>query len=203
MKKVLILALVAFAAVQSFAVGLGVRDAYVVGGMTGDYDDFGGSGDALTFEMLFPVNSLLGVHVGAGVEFASYSAEGESASAFGVTVSSADTYLLYFDFSVPVMARFNIASGFFAEAGLNLGLNLGTWGWVDIDDSDVESVDDASAFNVDLAVGAGYIFNFGLGLDARFTYGLTDAVETKVLNKTISGGRYALQFALSYWFKRP
>jgi len=205
MKKVLILAFIAITAVQSFAIGLGVRGVFFVGSMTGDMDEYVGSGEILSFETLIPINEYLSVHPALGVE----AAEHVNDKTEGFFSTTNEYHLSYFDLSIPVMARFNFTPNIFAEAGLNFGINLYTEAWskVGSEETDHKSVDDAGVFNVDFAFGGGYIFDFGLFLDLRISYGLTNSVENfvdfTVDNQVVSksGGRYAVQFGVGYWFK--
>ncbi|MCQ2053914.1 MAG: PorT family protein [Fibrobacter sp.] len=198
MKKILFIAVIAFAAVQSFAVGLGLRDALIIGGLTGDADDFAGTGDVFTFEMLFPINDVVAIHPAVGFEYASYDASYEEYD--GWYTRSATSYLAYIDMSMPVMVRFNITPGLFAEGGVNIGLNLFTISWYEYGnyDSDAEIVDEANSLNVDLAFGAGYVFGFGLGIDGRFTYGLTNIID----EDGSDAGRFGVHIGISYWFKK-
>lgn len=198
MKKILFIAVIAFAAVQSFAVGLGLRDALIVGGLTGDADDFVGTGDAFTFEMLFPINDVVAIHPAVGFEYVSYSASFDGDN--GWYSYSYTDYIAYVDLAMPVLVRFNITPGLFAEAGVNVGVNIATVGWIEYDDydSDAEIIDNANSLNLDLAFGAGYVFGFGLGIDGRFTYGLTNIID----EDGSDAGRFGVHIGISYWFKK-
>lgn len=193
MKKLIVLAFVAFAAVQSFAVGLGLRDAFIVGSLMGDADGNIGTGDAFTFEMLFPVNENFGIHTGAGIEYAMYDFDVDDYNDY-------HRYIMYVDMSIPVLARLNFTPGFFMDLGVNLGLNLTTLSWVEYGSrsTDAESIDEASGFNVDFAAGMGYVFKFGLGIDGRITYGLTNVFDLD----NVDSNRFGIQIGLSYWFKQ-
>lgn len=206
MKKLIVLAFIAFAAVQSFAVGLGLRESIIVGGGTGDDHVWGGAagseyfgvGDAFTFEMYFPITSTFGIHPAAGFEYGMYSYEEDG--------YDATTYsYIYLDLTLPVMARFYIIPGLFAEAGFNFGLNMVSAILADYDDdSSAETIDEANPLNIELAVGAGYVFPFGLSLDMRFCYGLTDVLDVKNFKgDNVDFGRFGVHIGLSYWFKRP
>lgn len=190
MKKVLVILAIAFAAVQSYAVvGLGLRDAIIIGSYTGDdLKDYSGTGDVFTFDVNIPVTDLISIHPGLGFSYATLIN----------TKGNFDTEIDYIDLSLPVMVRFNIVKGFFAEIGPAFDLNLLTT----FDNGfDTDDLDDANSMNIGLAIGAGYVFGFGFGIDGRLNYGLNDSFDPEY--GSCDAARFGFQIGLSYWFKGP
>ena len=87
--------------------------------------------------------------------------------------------------NVPVMAKVYIVEGLYAEAGPQIGFNVKSE--IDSDPDDVDSGDvtiDEDVINdveFSVGVGAGYQFNNGLFLNARYNFGLTDVFNNEDL----------------------
>jgi len=87
--------------------------------------------------------------------------------------------------NVPVMAKVYIVEGLYAEAGPQIGFNVKSE--IDSDPDDVDSgdvtIDEDVINDVDFSVGvgAGYQFNNGLFLNARYNFGLTDVFNNEDL----------------------
>ncbi|WP_339698883.1 porin family protein [uncultured Marixanthomonas sp.] len=87
--------------------------------------------------------------------------------------------------NVPVMAKVYIVEGLYAEAGPQIGFNVKSE--IDTDPDDVDSgdvtIDEDVINDVDFSVGvgAGYQFNNGLFLNARYNFGLTDVFNNEDL----------------------
>ncbi len=85
--------------------------------------------------------------------------------------------------NVPVMAKVYLIEGLYAEAGPQIGFNVKNE--IDSDPDDVGSGStelDGDLFNdidFSVGVGAGYRFNNGLFLNARYNFGLTDIVNNE------------------------
>jgi len=84
-----------------------------------------------------------------------------------------------FDYiNVPVMAKFYATEGFFLEAGPQIGILMSA---KDKYDSPTSGEDDIKEFisNTDFAgnIGAGYQFESGLNVGARFSYGFSNINE--------------------------
>lgn len=192
MKKILFTLVLAMATVQGFAqLQLGIRDAIVSAVYTGDLGDATDEvfiGDALTFELNYKLNENMSIHPSIGFEVAALT---EEQVYYGQEV---DYNIAYLDLILPVMFRYNFTPGWFAEVGPQFSFNIATAVW--FDDEDAEEAKDAESFDFGIAFGAGYVFHFGLGLDARYTVGLTDKSEY------VDGSMGRFYFGLSYWFKR-
>jgi hypothetical protein len=98
--------------------------------------------------------------------------------------------------NVPVMAQFMFGNGFRVQTGPQVGFMVSAKhdnGDLEIDVSDqLETIDFAWSF------GAGYLFPGGIGIDARYNYGLTNIYE----NNTIEQKNRVFQFGLFYQFTR-
>jgi len=192
MNKILLTLVVAFAAVQSFAhLQLGVRDAIVSSAYNGDAGNAleeASSGDALTFEVNYKLTQSVGVHTSLGLELGAFTEER------GVDRAHYDYNRAYLDLILPVMFRYNFTPGWFAEVGPAMSFNLVTYDW--IDDEDAKKVKDTEVFDLGVAVGAGYVFGFGLGIDSRLNFGVLDKF------KHVDGTMARFYIGLSYWFKR-
>ena len=87
--------------------------------------------------------------------------------------------------NIPVMLQYNIASGFFAETGPQLGFL--TSAKAKMDDGDDEETmdikDDLKSINFSWALGVGYKMANGFGVGARYNLGLSsiaDDDDTKI-----------------------
>lgn len=94
--------------------------------------------------------------------------------------------------NIPVVLKFYVAQGFNLQAGPQFGFI--------VDDKirtvigDIEGQIDAEKTDVSGIVGAGYDFPFGIRLDARYNFGLTDVV------KDGNGKNSVFSVALGYSF---
>ncbi|OBX26964.1 outer membrane protein with beta-barrel domain [Gelidibacter algens] len=114
-----------------------------------------------------------------------YSGQGFTAvtrdeSNFFNTDGNVDYKLSYIQ--VPLMAKFYLVKGLYAEAGPQFGFKVkeeidfnsdSDGGDIEIDSDDSQIKD----FDTSLALGAGYKFDNGFSLSARYTYGLTTIVK--------------------------
>lgn len=105
------------------------------------------------------------------------------------------TYRLNY-INLPVLIRYELPKGFFAETGLQAGVLAnarvkGAGGSTDIKDS-------YESFDLSLPFGLGYKFNNGLGANLRYNAGLTNIYKVKILKPHNS----VVQLGLFYIFKR-
>lgn len=179
----MIVAVMAFVATTSFAqTTFGVKAGLNISNIKVD-----GDGASASFD------SKAGLAIGG---FAKFNLSDEFAlqpellfSQHGAKIGDAKFNLNYI--SVPVMAKYYF-SGFNIQAGPQLGLLMSA----KADDEDVK--DSMKGMDFGINIGAGYDFEMGLGIDARYNVGLSNIAEdtdddSKMLNK-------GFQFTLSYAF---
>ncbi|PVW15685.1 porin family protein [Marixanthomonas spongiae] len=106
--------------------------------------------------------------------------------------------------NVPVMAKVYIVEGLYAEAGPQIGFNVKNE--IDSDPDDFGSGEtelDGDMFNdVDFSVGvgAGYRFNNGLFLNARYNFGLSDIVNNEDLPVEVDAKNTVFAVSAGYSF---
>jgi hypothetical protein len=90
--------------------------------------------------------------------------------------------------NIPVMAQYNTPSGFYVEAGPQLGLLLSAK--VKLDGESIDVKESTNTTNFGASFGAGYNMGlgFGLGFGARYNLGLSNAYGDKVNTSNISIG---------------
>jgi hypothetical protein len=96
--------------------------------------------------------------------------------------------------TVPVMVKYS-----FGEINLMAGPQLGYIMSAEIDGEDVmgEDVFDMKSLDFGLAIGAGYEMENGIGIDARYYFGLANLTNME----DVTAKNSSLQIALSYRFK--
>lgn len=92
---------------------------------------------------------------------------------------------------VPIMVKFYPVSGLSLQAGPQFGFLTSA----KMDDEDMK--DDVKKFDLALNLGAGYELENGLGLDLRYSLGLTDANKAEEMGEAKNG---VFSIALSYSF---
>lgn len=106
-----------------------------------------------------------------------------------------DTRLKLTYINVPVVAQYMINDGFRLQTGPQLGFLINAeqkFGSIEVDqDKFYESID------LSWAVGAGYLFSSGIGIDARYNIGLSDISEDESFNSK----NRVFQVGLFYQFK--
>ena len=75
--------------------------------------------------------------------------------------------------NIPVMAQYNTPSGFYVEAGPQLGFLLSAKAKEDGESEDIK--DFLNSTNFGASFGAGYNMGSGLGFGARYNLGLSNA----------------------------
>jgi len=195
MKKIILLAILAMFTSGAFAQGLGfgARISYQSEAMLGDdaeyfADETVSSGFGGGMDVLYHFSPMVGLHSGAIFQ----------ANVYSWTTASVDYSYLFLNLQIPVLARFNFTPGFFAEAGLDMGINMTASAYDEISD-DWNDIDDWNTFQLGLSAGAGYTLWFGLEFSGRFSYGLLDPVDWTP-SPDIKPFRF--QFDVSYWFKK-
>lgn len=195
MKKLTLLAAVALFASSALAqgLGLGARISYQSEAMMGDdaeffADETVSSGFGGGIDVLYHFSPMVGLHSGALFQLNAYS----------WTVSSVDYSYLFMNLQVPVLARINFTPGFFAEAGLDMSINMLASAYDEISD-EWNDIDKWNTFQLGLTAGAGYTLWFGLEFSGRFSYGLLDPIDT---DPTPDIKPFRFQFDVSYWFKK-
>lgn len=163
-----------------FNEGIGMFSGKHIGGLLDEV----GTNTGVSFEMLIKINEQLSIHPAVGINFDLYEGtwESETDNGYHYYYSSVDEDLILFNLQLPVLVRYNFTPGFFAEAGLQAGLNLiSSYGI----DGDYESIEEnVNSCDFGIAVGAGYTFWFGLGIDGRFIFGLTDTFDRPEASQT-------------------
>jgi len=98
--------------------------------------------------------------------------------------------------NLPVLVKYKTASGFFAEAGLQAGwlisahIKSPNHGKVDVKDA-------YKSFDLSGAVGAGYQFRNGLGINLRYNRSLTNISKSENYSTHNSVGQLGLFYVLS------
>ena len=106
---------------------------------------------------------------------------------------------------VPLMAKLYLIKGLHIEAGPQFGFKVkeeidykpGTEGGdmvIDKDDSSIKS------FDTNVAVGAGYKFDNGFLVSARYTHGLTNIFKDDSIFKNVDAKNSVLQFGVGFSF---
>ena len=200
MKKILFaVAMLAAFTVQSFAgPNFGINLSYQSEAMVGDNadrfaDNQVSSAEAIGLGVLIPFNPMLSLHTGLDFQINIYTYTYGEDSYY--SSDDVDAMNLFLNFQVPVLARINFTPGFFAEAGLDLQLNLLAQNFNDASD-EWNDIEDWSAFEVSPAVGLGYTLWFGLEFSARYSYGLIAAYDEYDNN----WHPMRFQFDITYWF---
>ena len=157
---------------------------------------------ALTFNTMFAITPTLAIHPGFGFQYRSFSFDvRDTTNAMGVSTTGGWTpesdsgndrdYSL--GFTIPIMARNYFSDGLFGELGIVIDVNFferfspyNTDEWIDIETQET--------VNVGIGGGIGYTFRFGLEVNSRFTYGLTDLYS----DQDWVGHRFYINIA--YWF---
>jgi hypothetical protein len=157
---------------------------------------------AFTANIMFAITPTLAIHSGFGLQYRSFSFDvRDTVNAMGVSTtggfsaesSSGDDRDRSVGLTIPLMARYFFTEGLFGDLGTIIDVNFFeefspyyTNEWIDINTQETA--------NVGIGVGMGYIFRFGLEINGRFTYGLTNLYS----NADWVGHRIYLNVA--YWF---
>ena len=185
MKKVFFIAVLAVfgvTATQAQEVRLGAK-----GGV--NFSSFSGDG----FDAFDDPEGRTSFHLGAFVEIPvteRFSVQPEvlySGQGFDlVSRENADDTEVQLDYiNVPVMAKLYLFKGLYAEAGPQIGFNVKNE--IDSDPDDFNSgstpIDEDAINDIDFSVGlgAGYQFNSGFFVNARYDFGLTDVFNNEDL----------------------
>jgi opacity protein-like surface antigen len=98
--------------------------------------------------------------------------------------------------SVPVMLQYNLVPNFYVEAGPQFGFLISSK--IKGNGATVDVKDNHKGFDFGIGLGAGYYFTPNIGVNARFTAGISDVVK----NHTGSAIRNnVFQVGLAYKFK--
>ncbi len=122
-----------------------------------------------------------------------YSSEGSQYTQSPYTVKLNLTYI-----NVPVLIQFNSSSGFYVEAGPQIGF-LASAKRVDKGDDFEDEEDIKEVFkttNISVAGGAGYRHSSGFGIGARYNFGLVNIVDDEDADIKTGG----FQVGISYLF---
>jgi len=118
-------------------------------------------------------------------------------SAEGVKFDKGDIKMTFIN--IPVVVQYGHPPGLYWEAGaqLNILASAKKTGTGTTTDGDVKK--DFKPINVMTILGAGYRFDFGLGLGVRYNYGLINLAKNEIESKRNN----ALSVAIFYRFGRP
>jgi len=165
--------------------------------------------------------SLRGFHVGIGIPVASlsntiglrteliYSQQGDRYS-YGEGTYGGETISRLNYLNLPVMARYQNRTGFFAEAGLQPGLLLsakekrtstgmnGGGGSSGSSSSTTDIKKDLNSFALGIPIGAGYVFKNKLALSARVTPGLLNVIKEDGAFGGLKERNFVLSARVSY-----
>lgn len=97
--------------------------------------------------------------------------------------------------NVPVLAQYMFGNGFRVEAGPQIGFLVNAKDKVGSVSTDSKDFYKTTSFSI--PVGLGYLTTYGLGIDARYNFGITDIVKNNSGNAARSN---VFQFGLFYQF---
>lgn len=119
-----------------------------------------------------------------------YSAQGGKYTILGSEITLRLNYI-----NVPVLLQYMFDNGFRLEAGPQFGFLAGAK--TVVNDNITSIKNDINTFDFALGVGVGYLHTAsGLGIDARYNFGITDINETSSVKSTNNG----FQLGLFYQF---
>jgi hypothetical protein len=99
-----------------------------------------------------------------------YSAQGTKISAEGTSINYNLNYV-----NVPVLFKYKDASGFFAELGPQIGILVAGKAKSGSQSEDIKS--SFKSTDISGALGIGYLSSLNLGIDARYSLGLTNIIK--------------------------
>ncbi len=105
--------------------------------------------------------------------------------------------------AVPVMFQYNFVPNFYVEAGPEFGFNVNANAKTDYKNDNIKAsarteidTDNFKTFNFGMGIGLGYDFTENVGINARYTAGLTNVYE----NDKLDAKNGAFQVGLNYKF---
>lgn len=107
--------------------------------------------------------------------------------------------------SIPVMVQYNVVPNFYVEAGPEFSFLVaakskakvsGSIAGINIPTASVSVKDAFNTFNFGMGIGAGYNFTKNIGINARYTAGLTDIDKVDNASAKVNG----LQLGVNYKF---
>ncbi|MCR8560894.1 PorT family protein [Mucilaginibacter sp. BJC16-A38] len=149
----------------------------------------------------FATDPLIGFHAGATVAFKitnnflvqeEFLFSTQGAKIKGGTLGTQDLKLYYM--AVPFLLKYRTNSGFYVEAGTQVGIKV---------KEDIAGINtDNYAKKIDLAAagGIGYQSKMGLGIGARYLYGISKVANVNVSNITNDYKNNSIQASVFYVF---
>jgi hypothetical protein len=122
-----------------------------------------------------------------------YSAQGAKFDAASINTRMNLGYI-----NVPVMFQYMFSNGFRLEAGPQVGFLVS--GKTEAGNVEVDIKDDLNTVDFGVGGGIGYISKSGLGIDARYNFGLTDINKDNSSN--VKSQNRGVQVGLFYQFSR-
>ncbi len=192
-KVVLVVAIVAIATYTADAqVRVGLK-----AGLNGY--DFGGDDSFEEYGTKFGLHGGVLVNIPVSEKFSVqpevlYSDEGARYSDAGYVAKFNFTYI-----NIPVLARLSFASGFYVEAGPQVGFLASAKQKVKYEgetaNNDIK--DEFKSINFSVAAGAGYRHASGFGAGARYNLGLANIYDAVNADWTLSGFQAGISYLLS------
>ena len=149
----------------------------------------------------FPTDPLIGFHGGATVAFKitnnfliqeEFLFSTQGAKIKGGTLGDQDLKLYYV--SVPFLLKYRTNSGFYLEAGAQTGINAKE------DFSGINTSNFAKKIDLGAAGGLGYQSKMGLGIGARYIYGLSKVADFNASNINNDFKNNSIQASIFYVF---
>ncbi len=189
MKKTFVLLLLSFSAYTiqaqvNFGVKAGLNLTKFSGSDAGDNDFLlGYAGGGLVNYKLTDAVSVQGEVL--------YSLEGASSKEEGEKFSLRTGYI-----NIPLLAQYNHSSGFYAETGPQLGILANAKGSVKVDGRNVsvDMKDQFKGINFSWGLGAGYKLSNGLGIGARYNYGIVNIPKEGDASVKLGGFHVGLSY---------
>ena len=116
-----------------------------------------------------------------------FSGEGAKVSEDDVTVNFNMNYL-----NIPIMLQYNNPSGFYAEAGPQIGLLMSAKMKAEGESEDIK--DSFKGTNISIGVGLGYRLPNGLGFGSRYNLGLGNIVDSEGGDLKLGGFQLGVSF---------
>ncbi len=190
-KVVLVLAVIAIGFAAEAQVKFGVKAGLNAYNFSGDDAD-----DEFETKIGFNAGGLVNVPISDKFSFQPellFSAEGAKISEGDDRINYNLNYI-----NIPLLAQFNSASGFYAEAGPQIGFLMSAKADSKIGgvSTDEDIKDQLHSTNFSFAIGAGYKLASGLGFGARYNLGISNIVDESESDLKVGG----FQIGLSYTF---